>query len=245
MITLQKNGLEILINPLGATIESLKLNGVDFLFPRQEIGDKKRGGIHLCSPLGKKPAPYDRMVQHGILRDVIWNCDESSEGRAKFSVTCPTIGDNCVVVADWKVEYLLLGSNTLLVDVSVKNPSTTGKMPIEFALHPYFNAPNGGTVRLPGMPIDEFRVDGQFGATRYKVHREVVVTLNGIGTVQMLMQTGFINGAVCIWSDGLDRYLCAEPVGPHPDKFNTPSGLFLKSGQTAGFRLTMEFQLEK
>lgn len=239
IIKLVDGGSVVEIDSHGAGIVSWKHNGTDVMFPRTEIDGKVRGYGHPCSPFGKKESPYDRIAQHGPLRDMFWQVRDRSNNAVILDTQ---IGEDqgSYFPASWLVRYDLFSHARLWVTAMVKNMSEQ-RVPIEFADHPYFNATNGGTVSFVGTAIKPLMIDGAFEATKYDIRDEVFITLPGIGWVTMRFREGLANQVVCVWSDGRGPYFCVEPAAPHPAKFNTPDGLWLSPGQERKFQFILEF----
>lgn len=229
---------EARISNFGGDIVRFVHSGKEIFFPRQEIGDKIRGGMHFClpwfgsSPRGKK--------KHGFLRDT--RAERSSikmhEARMDFRLVSR---ENY----EWPLECSAAAkiSETGIFESSLKvgrlaNDKTEGRAPILPGFHPYF-AGKAADVRV--MVGDQ-----EFGGFEEK-SRAVPFRGNPVSiflpdrTLEIELGGAFMEcePELVFWSDSPD-YFCVEPILQSQALFETDLGFYLEPGQELDLSMTIK-----
>lgn len=226
------------------TIYYLKKDNKKFFYPMQrfetDVGAVWRGRMHPCSPIFGSPEGkgiYSKAPQHGELRDLPWimeSYDQTSGGEYSL------IYDKWGTEIEYRVRFRMI-KNWLQVFTAMTNRKSQ-PVPIELGWHPYFNAPNGGTVRFVGSDIPFIEINKAYDSKIFPAPDHVSIGLNGIGIVKMVFYEGFDSGKVCVWTDWLQNYFCVEPLISYRDVFNTKKGVYLKPKETYIANFAMYFK---
>lgn len=194
----------MLVDPIGAYLTTLvDGQGSPILFPKSLIGDKVRGGSHVCLP-AFGPDKSDTLPQHGYGREVEWDVITFPDGH---TIQCEhTQQEGPYAGLQSRLIYQLAegaDGSALQTRLSLFNRSKED-MPISPGFHPYFAVDPDG-IRLNGEPIslDDFEPFKPYGT-------HDALTLETAGrtiTVSSPDLQEFI-----VWSDSRDNYLCIEPT---------------------------------
>jgi galactose mutarotase-like enzyme len=177
--------------------------GKPIVFPRTQLGDKVRGGSHVCLP-AFGPDASGKLPQHGYGREVEWDIVTSPDGR---TVQCEhTQREGLYAGLQSRIMYQLdesVDSSVLQTTLSLFNQSIE-PMPISPGFHPYFVV-DPADIQLNGQRIalDDFEPFKSYG-------RHQSMTLETAGrtvTVSSPDIQDFI-----VWSDSRGEYLCIEPT---------------------------------
>jgi len=191
----------------GAYVTKLTDNaGKPILFERTMIGDKRRGGAHVCLPYfgpdaaGVKP-------QHGYGRDVEWKVEVTGDDEISCSYMETAddevgliTGLNTTMTYSYNAAY-----NTFYTVMTVSNTSSrNGPQPFSPGFHPYF-AVDPSDVRLNGEPINlaDFEPFKEFPNTPE-------MTVESQGRVVTVSSQDLQH--MVVWTDLRGDYLCVEPT---------------------------------
>lgn len=206
----------------GARIHTLQKGSKHFFYPQQYIdkddGIVMRGGMHICSPIFGSPEGkgiFSQAPQHGELRDFSW------EGHATSKIK-PTGICYSNLYTEWGTNLLysvsyFLEENRLTTYTDIRN---WGSEPndVELGWHPYFNAPNGGNVLFENTEFPSISIGEAHDPSHITPACEnITIFLPGIGRVTMLLEDGFKDGYVCVWTDWRRKYFCVEPLLTYKD----------------------------
>ena len=221
------------------TITSWKVDGIDILFPEQEllIGtiSKKRGGIPICFPNFGKPVTYNEIEipQHGFLRDKERMLCQS-QVQSDFIVMAGMVdGYGLSYSTSIKMQvHHQFNTPTLTQTLSVCSGNTSQKMPLCLGFHPYFkinrsflNFVRDGKEMNMGLFSDQKLLQAQ----KFGFKNVFEVQLDERLSVVMVCLGSFQTGhqQVCIWSDNPDKYVCVEPIIHNNKLFGTSQGHFV------------------
>jgi len=114
------------------------------------------------------------------------------------------------------------------------------KIPVGPGFHPYLSSPKGEAIIEIGekrysfskenASVEEIIPMTDFSSAWRSGMSDITITINGLGTVRMLLQ-GFADsdcGGIVLWR-GSNSYICVEPVACLPEYFGTPQGLIFSS----------------
>ena len=223
MIMLQNGNSELVINPDGGRVESLKLDGHHTLISVTR-GDGKKGSTHPCSPIfGPETTTAFGLSQHGPVRTTVMEVVHQTQD----SVTLTTEIKQGSYPRNVFIEQLFeLGPQSLLITTTHINNGSQA-VPVNFGEHFYWSTPHGwDDIKLNGITVAD------------KVKSNGTESLNKVNTIEIeglppicLEQTG-MNTAV-IWAykktDGTfdTEYACIEPAegDPMADFFGTKESL--------------------
>lgn len=226
----------IRIDPLGAKIRLLKLNG-EVVLTTVKRADGKQGITHPCTPnfgLVEEAKKLD-LPQHGPARNLLWEVAPKDFSQSvervtrSLSLTVPKTGsfpDGLSV----RQEFELAPGKCTLTTTHTNNGE--GVAPVVFGEHFYFNvlyAPTWEGLRINGADAtDLVRQNG-----RVNLEPENIIELPGKPVIKM-RQSGL--SVAVLWTGGsggsLDKhYVCIEPVEMSPDKFCLPESM-IKPGES-------------
>ena len=229
----------------GARILTLQKGSKHFFYPQQFVkkddGIVGRGGMHICSPVfgpAKGKGIFSEAPQHGELRDFFW----TSNATSNISPTGICFWNK---YTEWDSDLMYMVSyfltkNKLDVYTSIKNHKSE-PTPIELGWHPYFNAPYGGTIWFSDSKIPDINIYEAYGPKVFPACKNIVIGLNGIGTVRMELCDGFNKGHVCVWTDWRQKYFCVEPLLSYHN-FNTKKGTILQPEENILAKFVMHFE---
>ncbi len=219
------------IDPLGAKISFLKLNG-EVVLTSVKRGDGKRGVTHPCTPNFGLLEEAKRMglPQHGPSRNAVWQVtpkDFSQPSGDKItrslSLDIPATGtypDGLNV----RQEFELAAGKFTLTTTHTNNGERN--MPVLFGEHFYFNVLYSPTWE--GLKVNEEDVTELVRANgRVNLKPENMIELPGKPPIKMCQQG--LSVAV-LWTGGtggsLDKhYVCIEPVEMAPNQFGAPESI--------------------
>ena len=223
MIMLQNGNSELVINPDGGRIESLKLDGHHILVSVTR-GDGKKGSTHPCSPIfGPETTTAFGLSQHGPVRTTVMETHHQS----KDSVTLTAEIKQGSYPESVFIEQLFeLGPQSLIITTTHINNGSQA-VPVNFGEHFYWSTPRGwNTITLNKVAVAD-KVKSNGTAPLDKVN---VIEIEGLPLIR-LEQSG-MNTAV-LWAykktyGTFDTdYACIEPAegDPMADYFGTKESL--------------------
>lgn len=195
------------VDPNGGYLNSLP----GILYPRQIIGEKSRGGSHVCLP-NFGPDSSGRLAQHGFGRTSRWEviADDSDDDEAVRVVELKL--DTTDIPDDYegleaRLQYWC-GPDHLSMILTVLNSSESA-MRVAPAFHPYFMADK--PVMLNGELVDL----SSYSEARFMDREEHKLQL---GNRQLTLSSRTLN-RWALWTDQLGEYFCVEPTlaGPSFD----------------------------
>ncbi|MCD4761660.1 hypothetical protein K8R32_01755 [bacterium] len=247
---LRNGDLHFLTSARGASGITLKKGGRDYFYPPEIVKingvDKWRGKMHPCSPIFGSPEGkgiFSLAPPHGELRDELWftgEIDWIKEEEPGGATGCEYYLDytHWETSIRYHVFYRLI-NNCLEVTTKMTNHNSS-PVPIELGWHPYFNAPQGGTIRFVNTDFPNINIQGAYGPKIFPAGL-VVIELNGIGTVEMMPYEGFKTGKICVWTDWERKYFCVEPLLSY-HQFDTEKGIYLYPEETFIAKFVMCFK---
>jgi len=213
---MNSDNLHIETSQTGARINTLQIGSKHFFYPEQFIekseGIVSRGGMHICSPIFGSPKGkgiFSQAPKHGELRDLQWEGHATSKVNPIgicYSNVYTKWGTNLL----YSVSYFL-NKNHLTTYTEIRN---WGSEPtnIELGWHPYFNAPNGGKIIFDNPKIPSILINEVYDAKIFPACNTIRVVLFDIGMVTILLEDGFKDGFICVWTDWKRKYFCVEPL---------------------------------
>lgn len=221
-----------LISSRGGTVTSFVCNDIDVIYPQKVIGTKLRGEIPICAPQFSRPSKRfaEEIPQHGLLRnkelEVVAesDCSVTLTGITKEGKSYPWHLKYQVSVSI-KSDYVL----ELKLQVTRLKDGISGDAPVNPAFHPYFNNLGRRAVTIGNEEITDFSNEAK--RVNLKGQKYLLIDL-GKKKVQMMLGGDFAeDSCVALWSDN-EAYFCVEPILQHPDNFDTPTGKYLKQGES-------------
>lgn len=201
----------------GAKINTLQKKSAHFLFPQQMMEKDDgtltmRGGMHICSPIFGSPegkGRFSKAPQHGELRNYHWRGAPTSR-LSPESICYTTLYKKWGTNLSYSLSYFLVDDKlTVYTDIRTH----VGRQDhLELGFHPYFNAPNGGSIQFVNSDVSNIHIHRAFGPQIFPACKYVVIDLHGIGKVTMELEDGFDSGFICVWTDWLGGYFCVEPL---------------------------------
>ena len=215
--------------------ELIDAQGKPILFPKSLIGDKIRGGSHVCLP-AFGPDASGELPQHGYGRDVEWDIVTASDGR---TVQCEyTQQEGSYAGLQSRIIYQL----TERTDGAVLNTKlflfnhSESDMPVSPGFHPYFVVnPRDITLNDEQISLTDLEPFQDYG-----IHESMKLqTFGRTITISSPNLQHFI-----VWSDSRADYLCIEPtLAGSGFNYNQPrSGELLPAGQSQSFSYTIEWE---
>lgn len=184
----------------GGWLTTFEVAGMPVLFPLTTVGDKKRGGSHVCVP-NFGPGGDSGLPQHGFGRTAQWQIAKQADNRVVLSLK--------EVPADYAGLELRLTYE--LSDTGIEmtlQAENSGDTPLQLApaFHPYFNNAGGSEVM-----VDE---------KTYNV--EQLSDMVSLPNTPQSLRTSAVQCQVTsqelpdwvLWTDGLAEYdyICLEPT---------------------------------
>ena len=222
-----------------STVTSWKVDGIDILFPEQNMlinsQQKKRGGIPICFPNFGKPIMYKgiQIPQHGFLRDTknILSCNQTESDFMVMAGTPNAYGVSYDVTLKTKLHHQF-NTPTLTQTLSVWSGDPSEEMPLCLGFHPYFkiNKKYLNFIRDgKEMNMELLSDDKLINAQKFDFENIFEIQLDEKLSVVMVCLGSFQTGQqkVYIWSDNPDKYICVEPVVHNTKLFGTPQGHFV------------------
>ncbi|HBC72965.1 MAG: hypothetical protein UX91_C0006G0158 [Candidatus Amesbacteria bacterium GW2011_GWB1_47_19] len=211
LICLRNDRVEAEVDPKGAFVNRLSIDGETVLFPRtSEL--PKRGGIPVLGPTPGKVAGTEwghlysdeRMPQHGTDRVILWEIANMGDAQLRLR---RYIGPAEFHFAGRKdIDIKLIESGLSMVTTIVNH--TGSPKEIGHGLHPYFDTSHGFDVTTAGL-ADYFPLEPG---------KAVVTDGRGLGRIEMViggsnfvMETNPDPVKILLWSDKPDQYVCVEP----------------------------------
>lgn len=203
------------------------------LFEQTMLGDKRRGGAHVCLPYFG-PDASGVLPQHGFGRDVEWDV-EILNGNEISCVYEEMEGD---FSTGFRARILYSMSETessfttaLLIANSLKRK---GPFSISPGFHPYF-AVDPSNARLNGKPISlaDFEPFKEFPSTPE-------MTLQSAGRTITVSSNDLQH--MIVWTDARGDYLCVEPtLGGNGFDSTRPGDTILNIGDIANYGYTISW----
>ena len=220
------------VDETGAYITELyDVDGNQVLFPRTMIGEKLRGGSHVCFPYFR-PDGAGILPQHGFGRTVLWHAEVSPDGR---TVTCTydrNDDDEIFGGLDAELRYELNeAGNELVTTLTVTNNSDQ-PLPVTPGFHPYFTIDPTDTVlngqRIVVADFEPFQSFPDMAQMRLETAGRTVA-ISSKDLTHMI-----------VWTDSKGNYLCIEPT-IQGNGFN--SGRSLQEGVLPGDTVSYNFSI--
>lgn len=180
--------------------------GKPILFERTMLGDKRRGGAHVCLPYFG-PDAAGALPQHGFGRDVEWKTEVTGDDEISCTYM-ETTGDEIDLITGLTttMTYSYDAEDAMFyTTMTVCNPvKRNGPQPFSPGFHPYF-AVDPNDVRLNGEPINlaDFEPFKEFPNTPEMTieSRGRAITVSSQDLQHMV-----------VWTDLRGDYLCVEPT---------------------------------
>ena len=222
------------------TVTSWNVEGVDILFPEQDLliagKQKKRGGIPICFPNFGKPVNYKgvEIPQHGFLRDTK---NSLYQNQSKDNSFITMIGK----VGAYGVHYFMnikmqvhhhFNIPTLTQTMHITSGDSRETMPLCLGFHPYFKV-NRKYLNFfrdgKAMNMNLFSDQTCLPAQKIDFQNVFVIQLDEKLSVAITCLGDFETGhqQICIWSDRPNEYICIEPIIHDNTLFGTDQGYFV------------------
>lgn len=200
---LQNNQISIVVDTLGAYIDTLKHKGKTVLFNKLklEVNGRiiDRGGSHICFPQFSTGGKFD-LEKHGFGRVSEWDVIDNSESHIVLELVAKNEKYKDLVT---KIFYTLDG-NKIVMKLLLTNKSDKG-IEVAPAFHPYFEIGDERTIILDGEVID--LDDEDLKETLYKDDVKSLITKDY--TVEFEQRNLSV---YALWTDRLSSYFCVEPT---------------------------------
>lgn len=219
------------VDAVGAYVTELyDVAGRPILFPRTRLGEKLRGGSHVCYPYFG-PDRAGLLPQHGFGRTVAWQVEVSADER---TVMCRYDEAQHELFAGLSAQlryHLNATGDELATELTVTNHSDQPRAVMP-GFHPYM-AVDPADVRLNGKQIDvaDFEPFRSFPDS-------AKMTLETAGRT-VTVSSGDLTHMI-VWTDAQDNYLCVEPTarGNGFDASATPHDV-LQPGGVVEYRFSI------
>lgn len=230
---LQNDHISIVVDTLGAYIDSLKYKGESVFFNKTVIDDEgrslDRGGCHICYPQFSSGDKFG-LEKHGFGRKLEWGVIDNSESHIILELTKAT-GDYEKLLT--KLFYTLDG-NKIVMKLLVSNKGD-GKVALAPAFHPYFEIGDANEVLLDGEVLDlndETLID-----TWYKNN------VKNLKTDKYEVEFEQKNLSVyALWTDRMGSYFCAEPTHSSISFTKDEGYIMIDPGSTREFVFEMKIK---
>ncbi len=216
------------VDSVGAYVTRLDdASGQPVLFPRVMVGEKLRGGSHICYPYFG-PDAAGVLAQHGFGRTVDWTVVAEDEHEVICTYSREEADQFAGLAAELRYRQ---ENNTFQMHLTVTNQGDElhAVMP---GFHPYF-AVDPDAIRLNGQSIhlDDFEPFKEFPGNE-TMRLETADRLVTITSPQLTHMV--------VWSDAREDYLCIEPTlaGNRCDSKDLSSHL-LPPGETVAYDVTI------
>ncbi|HRV76006.1 MAG: hypothetical protein H6799_03440 [Candidatus Nomurabacteria bacterium] len=214
-----RKGLGALVDPAGAHVAELTLNGMNVFYPKQVVdvdgAQKTRGGMHLCSPYFGLPDSMKALgqPQHGYARDVEWEVNAESSSSVSLSHV-QTEGPFSGLVQQIEYKILQAGDKrfdaTLCAMLSLRNTrSRAGDIPksdrdiiVAPGFHPYFDELFDQTLHMNTPRRSD---------TARRMGISAIQTIRTQSDLEVVILTSGLPNLI-EWTDGAGRYSCVEPT---------------------------------
>lgn len=204
----QKSGSKLIVNPHGARIEELVLDGQK-IFVKTTRGDGKEGSSHPCIPqFNKETITSFDLPQHGSARNKDWG-SAVTDGSIILSLDIEDGKYPKGLSAEQ--EHSLTDEEYRLITTASNNSDQD--LPVNFAEHFYWDAPNGweGIIingvdvteivkkdaPIEALPENEILIPGQ---------KPTILTQKGFSVFQLWAQRNEQTGEYD------QNYVCIEPA---------------------------------
>lgn len=206
--------------------------GRPILFTRTTIGEKTRGGSHVCLP-NFGPDSSGELAQHGFGRTSRWDliADESTEDgirAVELSLDTSEVPQSYRDIQA-RLKYWH-GPDHFSMRLTVLNGGESA-MRVAPGFHPYFVADQ--PVRLNGEPIDLSAYSG----TEYIDGSQHVLEL---GDRKLVLSSQNLS-RWALWTDQMGDYFCVEPTlaGPSFDQKSITQSEMIGPGRLKSYDLTI------
>lgn len=221
-IVIRNRETEIHISSTGGTITSAMVGKREILYPWRQIGDKARGGCHICAPwFGHSPRDKKK---HGYLRDLEAQDVQLNSDSAKL-VFCHAGNENY----PWSLGYEIgvhaqADGLKMTLRIERMEDKEVTPAPILPAFHPYFGCEDESNVKvLMGTSSHHgFSYESRMVPLTNKAFLIVMLKTD------ILMKLGGAFAApqsqIVLWTDAPEDYVCVEPVLQDKKSFDTQRG---------------------
>lgn len=215
-----ENKQKMTINPQGAKITSLILDGREQLFSGKR-GDGKDGMTHPCMPFG--PDLSGRNIpQHGPLRNARWEVKEETPSRTvlSYEIDHENYPKGMIVTQEFD-----LGEHEFSL-TTIHHNTGNDAAPVNFGEHFYWSAPNGWEgVTVNGQDVTELVKADQAIA----LQPSNVIRIPGQPPIR-LVQKGFSKAMLWTYKNqetGVfdTSYVCIEPIERSSEAFGKPESM--------------------
>lgn len=236
-IVIRNDATEIHISSTGGTITSAVVDERQILYPWRQVGEKTRGGCHVCAPwFGSSPRGAKK---HGYLRDLEAQDVELYFNSAKLVFRHPGNEDY-----PWSLLYevgVFAQTDGLKMTLHVKRMGDQEIVPAPVlpAFHPYFGCDNESNVEVLMGIIRHHGFACEARAVPL-VSRVVKVTMPGKCIVMELGGAFTVpKSEIVLWTDTPEDYVCVEPVLQDKKSFDTPAGRCLCVGSSLDLSMSL------
>lgn len=216
-IELKVEDFEVVINPVGAWVEAVHLNGREVLFTKRTLSidgkEKIRGGMHVCLPQFGPDEGSFSLPQHGFGRDVNWEVKEKSSekvvmtfdgSKGEYGVDS-SYPAGLVATLAYEITEDEEGA-TLGTLLTVLN-NGSDDIPIAPAFHPYFSKDSEEQLGF-SLPVDINSPKDWVKPTSHEMNTSFVMS---IGARRIRITSKELKQYV-LWSDLPNNYVCFEPT---------------------------------
>ena len=224
-IVIRNGQTEIHLSSTGGTITSAMVGKLEILYPWRQIGDKARGGCHICAPwFGQSPRSKKK---HGYLRDLEARDVKLESNNAKLIFHHP--GNESY---PWSLGYeigVYAYTNGLKMTLRIDRMDDKEVIPAPVlpAFHPYFGCKDESTVRVlnGGAAYNGFSCESR----SVGISSEAILIAMPSKNIMMELGGAFapVKSQLVLWTDAPKDYVCVEPVLQNKRTFETPGGPFL------------------
>lgn len=196
-IELYAGDTKAIIATKGGYVTNLADRSGDIFFPKRTLGEKVRGGCHVCLP-NFGPGGEHGLVQHGFGRSSEWEVVRRSEVLVELVLT----GLGTYRDTTFSLTYEL-HDTALEMSLTVKNQGNTSRK-VSPGFHPYFYC--GGTaVEINGKRYEDL---AEFGEAVFVGSDTLRIQ---IANRRLLLHSDELL-SWALWTDQLGDYFCVEPT---------------------------------
>lgn len=239
---LEKEAYSMQINPMGARIERLVLDGFPILVS-VERGDGKKASTHPCTPIfGPETTTSFGLSQHGAMRNSL--CEVKYENGRKVELWHAIDEGEYPKGITVKQTFELVDNSFQVMTFHWNNGEETA--PVNFGEHLYWNAPYGWEgLEINGKDVTE------------TVKKDGIIPLGSKTSIKIPGMPEVILGQINLpyanlWAyqdpeTGLydTHYVCIEPIQYRPEEFGTQKTMIEGASRTkAGGLTASSFSLE-
>ena len=214
------------VSPRGGTITSFSVGGENIFYPRTVIGDKERGGCHVCAPWFGPSQRGDR--KHGFARDSFMDGDRRP-GAVETTFAYKGTDSRYPWWIFFEAKTSLENGSLRTGFVMTRNGQRSEPAPINPAFHPYFACSDATKVMISMGGVERAHFRGDSHVVRLKSKRIFIEMPDREITMDLGGDFRIMKSYLGIWTDDPGRYLCVEPILGKPELFDTPEGQFLRA----------------